>query len=696
MCQYFSKAENLLNSIPLIYKDIAPDKLEEPNKIEDAKADIDKERLEICDKIRGIGIEIYENLNLSVIRGSYVENGNFEDRIIKFDKTLSSFDIPGDIELYNCISDCFTKVLINSLKQYQYLTHQLQVRNDNPDKLFLLYDFKAEPFGNYQGNLNLDLTPYADIFYHNILISILDRDFSLNNNILKKLFEITHELQKHTLKNSKVCKLLIDKCNLLIFKFIAKDNDEYFRAFSISHDFIDIDIAPSKIETSYLTHFKDLIEKAYPSKREDNYDYLKKYYQDKNGEPKTFEDFFIFVQFYRKVTESTNDIDSLISRFKERFKSEADRKGFNKRSFDICLNYLFNNKISLLSKRTFKNIEDIDSILKKTQEIQNKTGIYNFFPYAKIAKCYINFLNQIIHNYNINDHISDVKKAIYNLETSIDCSKKYLERSDIYSILPFRPNFSGCCCHVQIDEENFNVFVASAYIIPTNYEKYIKELSELESEHQIFKTIFATQKFINTTKQETGELLANANQRIQKAMDFAKDESQKAIDVANDSQKNNIQILSVFAALVVFAMGNFQVYRMVNTFHEAIVFTFSLAFSLCLFSVVIWFIVSKKEGDKMSKAHKIACGLLTVGLGVCIYVIFSDTFKNTPIAPPNKAITIPTDSININNISIRNIVYPQNDKKQKEDTLSTKVIKEKSDVTQKNNVSTNRPNTKTK
>ena len=98
----------------------------------------------------------------------------------------------------------------------------------------------------------------------------------------------------------------------------------------------------------------------------------------------------------------------------------------------------------------------------------------------------------------------------------------------------------------------------------------------------------------------------------------------------------------------------------------------------------------------MSKAHKIACGLLTVGLGVCIYVIFSDTFKNTPIAPPNKATTIPTDSININNISIRNIVYPQNDKKQKEDTLSTKVIKEKSDVTQKNNVSTNRPNTKTK
>ena len=64
--------------------------------------------------------------------------------------------------------------------------------------------------------------------------------------------------------------------------------------------------------------------------------------------------------------------------------------------------------------------------------------------------------------------------------------------------------------------------------------------------------------------------------------------------------------------------------------------------------------------------------------------------------PSNNAITIPTDSININNISIRNIVYPQNDKKQKEDTLSTKVIKEKSDVTQKNNVSTNRPNTKTK
>lgn len=719
MCQYFSKAESLLGSISPIYQDTFQDKIEKPNSTQKINSINDIKRLKICDQIREIGIEIYENLNLSVIQGSYVENHNFEDRIIQFETILRGLDIPGDIELYNCISDCFTKILLNSLKQYQYLAHDLQAKNNNPDKLFLLYDFGTEPLGNYQGDLSFDLTPHADLFLQNILISILDRDFSLNNNILKRLFEITHKLQNHTLKNGKVCKLLIDKCHLLIFKFIAKGNDEYFRTFSISHDFIDVDIDPSKIEMSYLTHFRNLIENAYPSKREDNYDYLKRYYQDKNGEPVTFEDFFIFVQFYRKVTENTKDIDSLISRFKDKFKFEADRKGFNKRSYDICLNYLFNNKISLLSKRTFKNIEDIDSILTEIQDIQNKTGIYNFFPYAKIAKCYINFLNQIIYTYNIDEHISDVQKAIHNLGGSINCFKRYLERSDIYSILPFRPNFSGCCCQVQIDAKVFDVFVASAYIIPTNYEKYIKELSELESEHQIFKTILVTQEFINKTKKENQELLEKNKKESQKAiefaqnqskaamkfaqdqseaaMKFAQDQSEVAMNAANDSQKNNIQILSVFAALVVFAMGNFQVYRMVNTFHEAIVFTFSLAFSLCLFAIVIWFIVSKKKGDKMTWTHIIACGLLMIGLAACIFEIFIGSHKNTPIIPQSKSITIPTDSININNVSIQNIVYPQNEKKQKEDTLSTKVVKGKSNFTQiKNNISTNHPNTRTK
>ena len=551
MCQYFSNAEDLLNSIPSIYNAIHSDTLEETKETTETdettgtgetteiKANKDEELLEICEKIRAIGVEIYDNLNLSVIQGSYVKNSNFEDRIKNFAKTISSLDIPG--ELYDCVSDCFTKVLINSLKQYQYLTHQLHVNNNTPDKLFLLYDFKFEPLGNYQGDLIFDIKPHADLFQYNILISILDRDFSLDTNILRQLFEIRHELQKHELKENDICKLLIDKCNLLTFKFISKYNsDEYFRVLTISHDFIDTDIDLSKIEISYLIHFKDIISNTYPPKREENFNYLKQYYQNKRGEANTFEDFFIFVQFYRKVVEKVDNINQLISRFKKTFKPKEDSSNFYKRSYNICLNYLFNNKISLLSKQNFENIKDIDSIFTETKNLQDKTGIYNFFPYFKIAKCYIKFLNQLINKNSIDNYILIAQKAIKNLKDSIDYSKLYLKRNDLYSTLPFRPDFNGCCCPVKIGEKDFNIFIASAYIIPVNYEKYKDELLELEANHQIFKTITATQEFINATKEKVSGLDTKVTANTEAIATKASNEDLTALSSKVTALKNSV------------------------------------------------------------------------------------------------------------------------------------------------------------
>lgn len=123
-------------------------------------------------------------------------------------------------------------------------------------------------------------------------------------------------------------------------------------------------------------------------------------------------------------------------------------------------------------------------------------------------------------------------------------------------------------------------------------------------------------------------------------------------------KKNNIQILSVFAALVIFAVGNIQVFKIVETLKEAVIFMLTLAYSLCLFAIVIWFIVSYKK-VKMSLAHYFLIGALFLGLLFSGLAIFTN-WGDTPITFPqtnnkNKKIDLNIDTILPQNASQVNI-----------------------------------------
>ena len=405
---------------------------------------------------------------------------------------------------------------------------------------------------------------------------------------------------------------------------------------------MDSDINPTQVSIEYLKEFYNYIINLYPKNREDNFSYLEEYYHKKNGVATQFKDFFIFAQYYRKVSKRTSDINELITNYKNKFEPLLGKNKFFDRSYYTCYNYLFNNKISLLNKIGFENIHDINVTFIETLALQSQTGTYNFFPFYKLAQCYCSLFRSLLKEKNFSNCIHTAQHIITKLEESNNYFEKYLIQNNRFDSFHFQPDFEECCCKININNQDILVFIASAFVIPDDFKKYKNKLAELKADHQTFRTIIATQEFINTTKEENQKQLAIANQnskdaikiartKSQKAMSFAKDESQKAIDVANDSQRNNIQILSVFAALVIFAMGNFQVYRMVNTFHEAIIFTFSLAFSLCLFSVIIWFIVNENKRKRISIIQIIILLVLVLGFGLCSYIILSDTGKDTSI-----------------------------------------------------------------
>lgn len=668
MCQYLSAALGLLRKVPDIYKSRSSNEFEDLKKIEKSDDDIIRD-LEAYKEFQTIGIEIYNNLNLSVLSGSYAKNYKFKDKLEDFNKRLGDLQVPEELP---DIKDQFILNLSNSIKTYQILADQFHEKINNPDKLFLLYDFEFDPdfVGIKRSNSELDLNPYADLFRINISISIIDQRFSLDLKKLQELCRIEHYLKKHKLNDTKILKIILDKCNLLITKFKPKyDNDEYFRSFLVSHNFNNSAINPIQTPIDYLKDFQNIIVNLYPKNKEENYLFLEKYYREKNGKAETFQDFFIFVQFHSKISKNITEINSLISNYEEKFKSKIGSNKFYDKSYYTCYNYLFNNKISLFCKNGKYNINDIMVYFCEITALQKQTGIYNFFPYYKLTQCCVSLFQQLIENVDFDKDLLLAQRINDKLEECLCYWEKYLTQSKQFDFLYFQPNFEGCCCNIKIEEEPIDIFLASAYVIPSDYKKYEEKLTSTKAEFQTFKTIIATQKFINATKKANEKSLNIIKKQSKGAIRIAEKNSQKAIAAANDSQKNNIQILSVFAALVIFAMSNFQVYRMVKTFQEALIFTLILAFSLCLFSIVIWFIVSKKKNEKLPKTHKIICWLFVSVLGTCIYATFFGIGKDTPIVHPVSNNSI-QDSLKTHDISIQNNHYYYDSNKNTKDSAS--------------------------
>lgn len=556
----------------------------------------------IIEKFTKSGIEIYKNLNFSVISGSYVQNEQFEDKIKECKKLIDELRalIPEGATISDDIDAFFCRLISSSLKNYQYCVHTFHLRTSQPGKSFLLSNLKNETIQSKYTEIDT-LNPYYELFYYNIFLTQIDKNLSLTPRILTDLVDTLYQLKNHKLKDETSCKILIDKCTLLIVKFKLKyDNDDLFRSIVISYDFTDEEFNPNKLKTTYLSDFQDIIHSLY----EENNDFLKEYYSQHGEKLLNFTDYFICVRYYAKVEENYAGIEKLINEFKEQFREGKCK--FDKYSYKISLNYLYNNKISFfhshkLHKYNLEKINDIDEDLNR---IQLRTGVKNYFPFYKLACCYSEFIErELTQNDNIQEKdILKIRTALNKFQENLNFMEKYLEWAKRYDFLPYQPQYKDCCTDIDLKEEQLHIFLASAYVIPVDITNYRKKLKDLQAKVPLYTSIL-----------EMKDISIKEHAFVQEVQNDAK-----------ESQKNNIQILSVFAALVIFAAGNMQIFKTVETLKEAIVFMLTLAYALCLFSIVIWFIVSYKKRFKLTQAHKSLIICLFIGLAFSICAIFMD------------------------------------------------------------------------
>ena len=232
------------------------------------------------------------------------------------------------------------------------------------------------------------------------------------------------------------------------------------------------------------------------------------------------------------------------------------------------------------------------------------------------------------------------------MEINLEKAKTLLQSSKWSAgcFIPFRPDFKGCLSSVDVGtDETLNIFLSTAFIVPIDYNTRNGKITELEANLVRYKS---TLESFLTSKRYTEEKLLEVNRildahKINLKEDFNLSAKVIKSDVGEElknAQRSNIQILSIFAAIVIFASSTIQIFTQTETVRDAAIFMLMFALSIAALFMLIWCIfhvhsVSKSIEDTAIKikTNKIAIGIIVVtclfALAMNIFAIFTDWGK---------------------------------------------------------------------
>ena len=603
--------------------------------------------------------ELIHNLNLSVISGEYICDALFEEKLESFNSSLQNIFTLPDTELseedINVLSNTLISELISpyerALKYYRNLvSYSNTIINGNLHETVM--DIFLHPDEVSENKKSAQLESINDFIKYNIKLAKFDLSIITSNQFLKELLQIKEELENKKNKNS-IFDLLYNKCNFLIKKILLrykKSNLSYkinFKSSELSPE--NFDSGPFKnfdnwiaahdnnnpeIESKYNSDHRDYIE---DSKRK----FLKK-------EHLSYEDYHTLIRYYKDINPSQSKLKLLIESF-EKTDINAINK-FDKRAYNISLNYLHNNYFSFLLRDCEDLSDDIESCFKTIISIQKDTHVFNSFPYERLAKCYIKELNSIYEKNTSKTEIEKAKILLEKLETIIKELKTNYAWCEENKFLIYQLPFAECTFDHLIANENIKVFLQSSFVLPTNYTEDRNEIKAIKEDLISLNTIHKLHISISKEKEE-----------IQNTKNEVKETKNKL----DQSDKRNIEILSIFSAIVVFATATTQLFPFIKSTSAALQFMLVFSFSLCSFVLVIWLITRESEIRKLDfpilhKSFLAAFIFLTIVLGVESYyfrepnfIQLSEKLKTDSINISHLKKTHIIDSLKINNLNNR-------------------------------------------
>lgn len=535
--------------------------------------------------------KICEKIDYSIISGEYIikKKNILSEEFLEIKTVLKNIvvftlnPIPGctidlSAKYFLQIETYFVKPLISLINRYAFFLESVERSINAQNSNSILFEKNDDDaFSDKENELTLGIADRFKLVNYNLELAKIDIYLKVDEYLLSRCLQISEEVEEFITKVD-YSKIIIQKANYLAYKILYRfEQDE--KTYLYSLDFSVQETNKDQLEIGIFNEFKDLTDHHYDDQKSKSTVFSKKrietfYSKISDGESLDLLDYHAAIKQYKDNRANIERLNNLVGEC-EQFCSKLLKKNgisiFDKKAIEITKQYIRNNLASLQIEKKVIGASNFKDFISEVSQNNESTRIYNYFPFYKIA---ILLKQNIENNFNSeNPDIQIIENLLFDFENVVRELMRAYNWCEKNSFIAFQLPFNECVINVK--ESNLSVFLSSSFVLPINYQKLLNEVKIIESQILKFDTMFNIQKSISKQKNQ---------------IDQVRQETQK-------SERRSIEILSVFAAIVLFVSGNIQAFTKIETIDRAMQFMLVFAYVMGLFVFLIWFI-SRPEGVK--------------------------------------------------------------------------------------------------
>ncbi|MEZ2338556.1 hypothetical protein AB6735_23110 [Mucilaginibacter sp. RCC_168] len=568
--------------------------------------------------LESIANELFDNLNYSVLSGEYVSDIDACEQLVEqlenYIKSVGAqIDFPLHPQMTFIAQDVFqsyfyvsAKELLKYYRKLLYFVNRHLVHQPNSSTLFYI----TSPENSKARTGNEAAKQSAELFRLNTQLSEVDHSLTFSKQFFTRLILLQDVLDKLT-PSSPLAEILYKKCSFLLYKISARLKEtrkEYLYGIDFKLSAVGL------VEIPDFDLFNQIINGHYGiTVNTPLFDQRLRNALNKIDQQMALDlgDYHALIKHYKDELHDLGKLQHLKTLYQPYYQSQlSSTSKFDRKALDITFCYLLNNILSLeLEKKQF-NLANWETKFKYYTDEADRYKNKNFFPYYKIVK---EFLIAEISRL-LKEKDSDLivlGTLIDDYKTNLKSLSENLQICENTDYLTFQNNYQNCLTTLHDSTGRATeCFVASSFVLPLYYGEYREELEFFKAESYKFDAMLEIQQMMVSDRGE----LNSVKQEMK------------------NTDKRNIEILSIFAALVMFVSNEIQIFGKVANMADAVAYSLFFAFGLSLFVMLIW-LITRPEGlkkDDFKLSHKIGLTFYIVGLLAAIAYVSFIKFADSP------------------------------------------------------------------
>lgn len=536
-------------------------------------------------------IEIFKQLNFSVLKGEYAIENNLLKKLSDFIQIINGATeyVPtSEIVQAVIFTDEFPKTIQTPFTQAidhytEFVLNIYQKFNLSSKEYIFKYHAginEVHEEKDWQTN-NTNLL----LFQLNIRVAEYDHSLIFNEDNIYSLFHISRLLTDCP-GEERYSLLIKNKCEYLRNKLLLRTRYENKNKQTFT-------LVKGKEKQVTITAFKDTIFDEW-------IDYIDSHYELNDNWKYIIEDDFKSkanielkdqslrqlhrgIKYYKdvdKISSSSKQLNNITTIIQTKWNKAKEKKQTNPFDFHalaISLNYSVNNELSLACEDLKTDISKVKEIYNRVIDIQEETRINNFFPQHKFLYFLLAKLDEIDRNHKALESIKEYRIIVDECLKIIKSYEKNVLWSEKNYNYVFQLPYDECLIELKNDANIDKIFIYSSFLMPLPKDKYVAELKEYKA--QILQ------------RDASIKVLENINTDISHI---------------KDRELKMMEMLGIFTALISFVAASLPTFRLFNTALEAALFILALGTSFASF--VFLLLVTARGLDKIKKHADILLG----------------------------------------------------------------------------------------